>query len=102
MVSINDRSTLITPSPCESSSEHRAPGPAMVDRTYNEVSTEGPRRDPRRLFSAHQRVQIADRQHHVCTECNEDLPGVFHVHHVVPWSDGGRTTVVDLTRMAPN
>jgi superfamily II DNA or RNA helicase len=54
---------------------------------------EGPRRDPRRLFSANQRTHIADRQHHVCAECNEDLPEVFHVHHVVPWSEGGRTDI---------
>ena len=62
-------------------------------KEHVKVSTEGPRRDPRRLFSQSQRTHIADRQHHVCAECREDLPEVFHVHHVVPWSEGGRTDI---------
>ena len=57
------------------------------------IGEQGPRRDPRRLFSANQRTHIADRQHHACAECGNDLPEVFHVHHVVPWSEGGRTDI---------
>ena len=52
---------------------------------------EGPRRDPRRLFSATERTQIAARQHRACAVCSQDLPEIFHVHHVIPWADGGLT-----------
>jgi superfamily II DNA or RNA helicase len=51
----------------------------------------GPRRDPRRLFSSNERTRIASRQHWQCAECKDDLPQVFHVHHVTPWSEGGVT-----------
>jgi superfamily II DNA or RNA helicase len=52
---------------------------------------EGPRRDPRRLFSPAERAQIAARQHMACAVCGQDLPAIFHVHHVIPWADGGLT-----------
>lgn len=48
-------------------------------------------RDPRRLFSSSERSMIAARQHHACHECGAGLPEVYHVHHVVPWAEGGRT-----------
>jgi superfamily II DNA or RNA helicase len=50
-------------------------------------------RDPRRLFSAADRAQIAARQHHTCKHCSGDLQPGFHVHHVIPHSAGGRTHV---------
>jgi superfamily II DNA or RNA helicase len=48
-------------------------------------------RDPRRLFSAAERAQIAARQHHTCKHCSGDLQTGFHVHHVIPHAAGGRT-----------
>jgi superfamily II DNA or RNA helicase len=64
-----------------------------ADHRDGGVNAQGPRRDPRRLFSVHQRSEIVSRQHHVCVECSEDLPELFHVHHVIPWSEGGRTDI---------
>ena len=55
------------------------------------MNGEPPRRDPRRLFTAAERRQVAAKQQHACAVCHDDLPAIFHVHHVIPWSDGGRT-----------
>jgi superfamily II DNA or RNA helicase len=56
-----------------------------------EYVQEGPRRDPRRLFSPAERTQIAAKQHRACAVCNRDLPEAYHVHHVIAWADGGLT-----------
>jgi superfamily II DNA or RNA helicase len=55
------------------------------------TESEGPRRDPRRLFTDAQRTRIASRQHRQCSECGNDLPDIFHIHHVIPWALGGLT-----------
>jgi superfamily II DNA or RNA helicase len=55
------------------------------------TESEGPRRDPRRLFTDAQRTRIASRQRWQCHECENDLPDIFHVHHVIPWAIGGLT-----------
>jgi superfamily II DNA or RNA helicase len=51
----------------------------------------GPRRDPRRLFAPHERLQISAKQGHRCGVCHEELSNLFHVHHKIPWADGGPT-----------
>lgn len=63
---------------------------------------DGPRRDPRRLFSPSERTQIAARQHHLCSVCEGDLPDTYHVHHIVPWADGGRTEPDNGTAVCPS
>jgi superfamily II DNA or RNA helicase len=55
------------------------------------TESEGPRRDPRRLFTDAQRTRIASRQHRQCSECGNDLLDIFHIHHVIPWALGGLT-----------
>ena len=55
------------------------------------MSPQPPRRDPRRLFTSAERAQIAARQHHACAVCQHDLPDRFHVHHIIPWANGGPT-----------
>jgi hypothetical protein len=48
-----------------------------------------------RLFSKRQRLQILVRDHWTCCYCGEKLqPGsLTHIDHVIPFSQGGRTTV---------
>jgi hypothetical protein len=72
----------------------------MADYRDTAVIPRGPRRDPRRLFTPHQLTQVADRQDHVCADCDEDLPEVFQIYHIVRWSEGGRTRVADFTTRA--
>ncbi len=59
-------------------------------------------RDPRRLFTEAQRAQIAARQHHACGVCVDQLPEVFHVHHVIPWAGGGPTEVDNGMAVCPD
>jgi superfamily II DNA or RNA helicase len=66
-------------------------------------NTEGPRRDPRRLFSSSQRTHIASRQHWACDECGRDISdGIFHAHHVIPWADGGPTETDNGVAVCPD
>src|SRR5262245_61437628 len=62
---------------------------------------DGPRRDPRRLFTTAERAAIAARQHHTCGVCQKDLPQVFHVHHVIPWHEGGPTVIDNGLAVCP-
>jgi superfamily II DNA or RNA helicase len=66
------------------------------------------KRDPRRLFTNSQRAQIAARQRQQCNGCAGELAAGFHVHHVIPWSQGGPTEVdngvalcIECHRIAP-
>jgi superfamily II DNA or RNA helicase len=53
------------------------------------------------LFSSAERRQIAAKQHHACGVCDGNLPEVFHVHHVIPWADGGPTQVDNGMAVCP-
>jgi superfamily II DNA or RNA helicase len=64
------------------------------------VSSRG--RDPRRLFTAAERAIVAARQHHVCGVCEQELPAVFHVHHVTPWVSGGPTHLDNAMAVCPD
>ena len=68
----------------------------------NDGELRGPRRDPRRLFTPHERLLISAQQHHRCGVCNGDLPAVFHVHHKIPWADGGLTEVSNGLAVCPS
>lgn len=68
----------------------------------NDHVQDGPRRDPRRLFSPSERSHIAARQHHACNVCTKDLPDGFHVHHVTPWSEGGLTNEHNGVAVCPD
>jgi superfamily II DNA or RNA helicase len=64
------------------------------------VSSRG--RDPRRLFTAAERAVVAARQHHTCGVCERELPKVFHVHHVIPWINGGPTHIDNAMAVCPD
>ncbi|HEU4540300.1 MAG TPA: HNH endonuclease [Jiangellaceae bacterium] len=60
------------------------------------------KRDPRRLFTPADRAYVAARQHHLCGVCSNSLPDVFHVHHVIPWANGGPTTPDNAMAVCPD
>lgn len=53
------------------------------------------RRDPRRLFSATDRVVIRLNQDGLCAVCGERLEDEFHMHHRCRWADGGPTLLAN-------
>lgn len=65
-------------------------------------NNDGPRRDPRRLFTNNQRNHIASRQHQNCHDCGNVLPEPFHIHHIVPWAEGGLTDEDNGIAVCPN
>ena len=51
-------------------------------------------KDPQRLFSADQRADIYDKSGGSCASCGIELSETnFHADHIVPYSQGGKTTV---------
>ena len=50
--------------------------------------------DPKRNFTEEEKIAILRRQNYKCAICGVDLRGKpYHVHHIIPWSEGGKTTV---------
>ena len=51
-------------------------------------------KDPQRLFSADQRADIYDKSGGSCASCGIELSETnFHADHIVPYIQGGKTTV---------
>lgn len=53
------------------------------------------RRDPQRSFSKQQKKEIYLRANGHCQSCAQALDSDWHADHIVPWSRGGRTEVIN-------
>jgi len=49
--------------------------------------------DPKREYTEDEKIAVFRMQGGKCQCCGKVLEGNFHVHHKVPWSDGGQTTL---------
>ena len=57
----------------------------------------------RRLHNKHQRIAIELRDGPTCALHGCDIPAAWcHAHHVVPWSEGGQTTLDDGILICPH
>ncbi|HET7533974.1 MAG TPA: HNH endonuclease signature motif containing protein, partial [Nocardioidaceae bacterium] len=57
----------------------------------------------RRLHNKHQRIAIELRDGPTCALDGCDIPAAWcHAHHVVPWSQGGQTTLDDGILICPH
>src|SRR5580698_4388239 len=53
--------------------------------------------DPRRMFSRDEVWRAWQRQDRICNHCRRAIPfDLMHGDHVIPWSRGGPTTMVNL------
>src|SRR5262245_271956 len=57
--------------------------------------------DPRRLFNGTERVDLFIAAGGVCEACGAPLTKGFHADHVIPWSVGGPTDVVNGQALCP-
>lgn len=58
--------------------------------------------DSRRSFGEVQKNKILARQHYKCAKCGKKLnPQAKHIHHIKPWSEGGKTTVENGRALCP-
>lgn len=57
--------------------------------------------DPRRLFTARQARLKAIACGGLCEGCERDLPEGFHMHHIIPHSEGGRTILSNCLALCP-
>lgn len=59
-------------------------------------------RDPRRFFSESDRTAVFTRQEGKCHCCHEQLDSNFHMHHVIPWGQGGPTVRDNALGVCPS
>lgn len=55
----------------------------------------------RRRFNSKERVALFLAAGGVCLNCGDSLPKAWHGDHVVPWSRGGLTDVVNGQALCP-
>lgn len=58
--------------------------------------------DSRRSFGEVQKNKILARQHYKCAKCGKKLdPQAKHIHHIRPWSEGGKTIAENGMALCP-
>jgi 5-methylcytosine-specific restriction endonuclease McrA len=84
-------------------------GVPKMKATKNPLYTDFPslypkqtQKDSRRRFTETQKNAILARQHYKCAECGKKLdPRAKHIHHIKPWSSGGKTIVENGRALCP-
>lgn len=57
--------------------------------------------DPRRIFTAKQARQKTVACGGKCEMCGGDLEDGFHMHHIIPHSEGGSTLLCNCLALCP-